>query len=114
MAHLLLVSPDADARLAIEPALYAAGHLVHVADTAGDAIDLLAEMHFDAVLCETQLPDLKTSKLIRHIKEVYGIPTIPFEHHHALRHRSWLSLHPREAVAPMDGYDLARRVSRAL
>ncbi|CAN5576881.1 hypothetical protein BH10PLA1_BH10PLA1_20490 [soil metagenome] len=109
MAQLLLVSHDAESRLAIEPALYASGHHVHVADTAGDAIDLLSEVHFDAVLCEADLPDVKARKLMRHIKDVYGIPAIAFGHFFN-KHRSWLSLPPKH----LNGYDLAKMVERAL
>jgi len=113
MAHLLLVSPDVEARLTIEPALYADGHVVRVADNGGDAIDLLGDMHFDAVLCEKQLPDMKSRALIRHIKDVYGIPTIPFGSEYSLR-RSWLSPHPEERAKRIDGHDLAKLVERAL
>ena len=111
MARILLISPDATKRLVIEPALYADGHYIRMVESAGDAIDLLGEENFDVVICDTQLPDLQSRVMMRHIKEVYGLPTIVLGDHSQFRHH-WLSLRPREMHTQVDCQSLMRMVHR--
>ena len=111
MAHVLLISPDANKRLVIEPALYADGHDIRMVDSAGDAIDLLGEERFDVVICDAELPDMQSRVMMRHIKEVYGIPTIALGDHSQFRHH-WLSLRPRETQPHVDCQTLMKRVHR--
>ena len=111
MAQLLLISPDADARLVIEPTVYAEGHAIQMVETAGEAIDLLGEQRFDVVLCETDLPDVSGRVLMRHIREVYGIPTIAIGDHSQFGHH-WLSRRPREMQKPVNAQEVVRIVQR--
>jgi len=111
MARILVISPDANKRVKIEPALFADGHSLRMVDSAGEAIDLLCDERFDIVICDAELPDLQSRVMVRHIKEVYGIPTIALGDHSQFRHH-WLSLRPRITPAAIDCGTLIRQVHR--
>ncbi len=111
MARILVISPDAETRLEIEPALYADGHSISMVNSAGEAIDLRCDERFDVVLCDNELPDLQSRVMMRHIKEMYGIPTIALGDHSHFRHH-WLSLKPRIQTGHIDSGSLMRQVHR--
>ncbi len=111
MARILVITPDAETRLEIEPALNAEGHSIRIVVTAGDAIDLLADDRFDVVLCDSELPDVRSHVMMRHIKEMYGIPTIALGDNSAFHH-TWLSFRSRVHAGLIDRSRLMRQVHR--
>ncbi len=70
MANVLLVDDEPGIRSSFAKLLTRRGHAVRVAESAEDALDILASQHFDVVVTDLLLPRLSGLDLVERIRRL--------------------------------------------
>ncbi len=76
-AHILLVEDNDINQLIAEELLKAVGHTVEIASNGQEALDLLAQKHFDLVLMDIQMPVMDGLTAVKNIRMQEAFHTLP-------------------------------------
>lgn len=82
-ASLLLVEDDPQLVRAIAPAFEVSGFQVTVATTGGEAINLVDNGRWDALVVDLGLPDMDGTTVICHLRNRYDTPVIVISAQHS-------------------------------
>ena len=75
--HVLVVDDEELYRLTIERILTRAGHQVHTARNASDALGVVSSQNIDVVLCDVNMPGIDGLELLRLLRQIApDLPTI--------------------------------------
>ncbi|MGY4516182.1 ATP-binding protein [Lysobacter sp. HA18] len=66
--HVLVADDNAANRMVLQRLLQKAGHRSTCVDGAEEVLDLLAESHFDLVICDLHMPGMSGVDMLRHLR----------------------------------------------
>jgi two-component system, OmpR family, KDP operon response regulator KdpE len=75
-ATIVVIEDEHAQQIVLQTALSARGHVVHVAGTGAEGLDLAAAVQPDVIVLDLGLPDVDGVHLCRHLRNVAGCPIV--------------------------------------
>src|SRR5262245_13091132 len=76
LVRLLLIEPDAQERSELERTMTGRGHDASVASTGFDALRMVLDHEFDAVVLDLELPDVGGFEVLRMLRAVSDVAVV--------------------------------------